>query len=264
MVRGQEWHVLHPHAREKNMFILPVLDLLEGSVVRGVAGRRESYRPILSQICSSAKPLAVATAFRERFGLNRLYVADLDGILHGQPNFDTYRQLSDAEYETVIDAGIQDLESARAVFDAGAGSIIAGLESTLSPALLGELVRTFGSDRVVFSLDLQAGQPIIGGNAWRGLSPLEIAEFAMKQGIRRLIVLDLAQVGIAGGVSTLELCQAIRELGPELELITGGGVRDAKDLQLLAKSSVNGVLIASALHDGRLSREDLDSVCDHF
>jgi phosphoribosylformimino-5-aminoimidazole carboxamide ribotide isomerase len=44
---------------------------------------------------------------------------------------------------------------------------------------------------------------------------------------------------------------------PEVELITGGGVRDADDLAALRQSGVAGVLVASALHDGRLTGHDL-------
>lgn len=246
------------------MFILPVLDLLHGVVVRGVAGQRETYRPVDSQICSSADPLAVAAAFREHFGLDRLYVADLDAILHRKPNFDTYRRLSAAGFSLLVDAGIRTVDAALAVLDAGSESVIAGLESTPSPEFLGDLVRSCGPERVVFSLDLHSGQPLIGGNGWQGMSALNIGEAAVAQGIQRLIVLDLAQVGVANGLSTLELCTQIRARSPSVDLITGGGVRDVDDLETLAKSPVDGILIASALHNGKLSRADLDSFAKRF
>lgn len=244
------------------MFILPVIDLLHGVVVRGVAGRRETYRPVESRICSSAEPLAVAEAFRDQFGLHRLYVADLDAILHHQPNFDTYRQLASAGFALLVDAGIRDVATANAVLESGAESIIAGLESIPSSELLRELVQTCGAERVVFSLDLQAGRPLVGGDCWRGMSPLTIGEVALEQGIRRLIVLDLAQVGVSGGLSTLGLCDQLRHRAPLAELLTGGGVRDLRDLQLLAQSCVDGVLIASALHNGIVRRADLESLSD--
>ncbi|MFM8221178.1 MAG: nickel transporter, partial [Planctomycetaceae bacterium] len=44
------------------MQVIPVLDLLGGVVVRGVAGQRDSYRPIVSQLVDGAEPLAVARA----------------------------------------------------------------------------------------------------------------------------------------------------------------------------------------------------------
>ena len=74
--------------------ILPVLDLLNGVVVRGVGGRRDEYRPVESVLTVSVKPLDVARAFRERLGLTTLYVADLDGILHQLPNDNVFRQLA--------------------------------------------------------------------------------------------------------------------------------------------------------------------------
>lgn len=242
------------------MFILPVLDLLNGVVVRGVAGRRETYRPVESQICSSAEPLAVAKAFRNHFGLERLYVADLDAILRQIPNFDTYRLLADAGFGVSVDAGVGNVRQAEALLEARAEAVISGLESTPSPELLQALVHACGPQRVVFSLDLQAGRPLVGGRFWEGMTPLQIAELVIENGIERLIVLDLAQVGVSGGLSTLELCKEIQKRAPHVELITGGGVRDADDLRVVAESNIHGVLIASALHNGRLTRRDLDTM----
>jgi len=79
--------------------ILPVLDLLNGIVVRGVGGRRDEYRPVKSVLTDSAKPLDVARAFRDRLELTTLYVADLDGILHQQPNETVFRQLATDGFE---------------------------------------------------------------------------------------------------------------------------------------------------------------------
>ena len=47
------------------MTVLPVLDVLEGVVVRGVAGQRAEYRPLRSRLVESAVPLDVARALRE-------------------------------------------------------------------------------------------------------------------------------------------------------------------------------------------------------
>ena len=88
------------------MRILPVLDLKGGQVVRGVAGRRKEYRPIVSRIVSSAEPLAVARAFREQFGLRELYVADLDAIAGGPPDQATLVDLLDDGFQLWVDAGV--------------------------------------------------------------------------------------------------------------------------------------------------------------
>ena len=70
------------------MLAIPVLDVLNGVIVRGVGGRRNEYRPVESVLTPSARPLDVARAFRDRLSLTTLYLADLDGILRQRPNED--------------------------------------------------------------------------------------------------------------------------------------------------------------------------------
>jgi uncharacterized protein related to proFAR isomerase len=53
-------------------------------------------------------------------------------------------------------------------------------------------------------------------------------------GLRRFIVLDLAQVGTGRGVNTLALCRRIADEVPGGEIITGGGVTTRSDLTTLA------------------------------
>jgi len=45
------------------MRIIPVIDLMHGQVVRGIAGQRHTYQPIQSRLVASADPMAVARAF---------------------------------------------------------------------------------------------------------------------------------------------------------------------------------------------------------
>ena len=56
---------------------------------------------------------------------------------------------------------------------------------------------------------------------------------------------------------TVPLCRQLRAECRDVEIITGGGVRHAGDLAELAAVGVDGVLVASALHDGALSAVDL-------
>ena len=41
------------------MKILPVIDLMQGCVVRGIGGRREEYRPIESRLARDSRPVSV-------------------------------------------------------------------------------------------------------------------------------------------------------------------------------------------------------------
>ncbi|MFM7161974.1 MAG: HisA/HisF-related TIM barrel protein [Planctomycetaceae bacterium] len=239
------------------MQVIPVLDLLGGVVVRGVAGQRDSYRPIVSQLVDGSEPLAVARALSRGLGLQRLYVADLDAIVHGRPQWDLYATLAREVDGLLIDAGVSSVELAVRVATGTKTQVVVGLESCPSPAVLAQIVAALPAQQVVFSLDLLRGEPLTPGVGWRGLTPLEMAQAAAGAGVGGLIVLDLAQVGVGAGLSTAALCQQIRGTLPQLPLITGGGVRGPHDLATVEQWGVAGVLVASALHDRQLTAADL-------
>lgn len=243
------------------MEIIPVLDLLGGVVVRGVQGLREEYRPVDSRIVASSDALSVARAFRDQFGLSRLYVADLDAILHARPNQDIYRELAAEGLQLLIDAGLPGVEAAESVLRAGAAQVVAGLETWPGPCELRRLCETVGPQRVVFSLDLKNGRPFGSTSAWASAEPFEIALSAISTGVGEIIVLDLAQVGSNRGLTTGELCVRLRERRAGARIITGGGIRGFSDLERLSKMGVSGALVASALHDGRLGRDEIERLC---
>jgi len=240
------------------MYVLPVIDLLHGLAVRAVAGQRDRYLPVQSVLTDSHQPIDVAESIRHNLGLNQFYVADLDAILHRQPQFGIHRQLADAGFSTLIDAGVQSVTEVERALNGGATNVIVGLETWPSADLLGDLLRDIDGERVWFSLDLKAGRAL-AGPGWGELSPLEIAQRVIEQGIRQMIILDLAQVGMSRGVQTLELCQQIQARWPDVRLITGGGIRSASDLVGLKQGGFYGALVASALHDGAISRDEIET-----
>lgn len=243
------------------MRVLPVIDLLHGQVVRGIAGERENYRPIQSQLASDAKPESIARAFAE-FGFRECYVADLNAIAGGEPHWDAYAAMLHHGLELWIDAGCaeQALAKRLASFEvAGRGlkRILVGLESLESPDRMPKLVECIDTERIVFSLDLKHGRPLTRIDDWRTLEPLEIARRVYACGARSFVILDLAAVGTNGGPATTTLCEDLRRASPDVELISGGGVRNADDLRTFAKAGCDFALVASALHDGRITQPEL-------
>jgi phosphoribosylformimino-5-aminoimidazole carboxamide ribotide isomerase len=266
------------------MLILPVVDLMGGQVVRGIAGRRAEYRPVAGVLAADARPATVARAFVEQLGLRAAYVADLDSS-GGEPDWNAYEAIAGCGLDLWVDAGVSDVSRAGRLAEfAAAGRplarIIVGLESLPHFDSLRDLVGAIGADRAVFSLDLNAGEPLLseqcrqasGGrqapgaiestaiaNRWANAprSPVDIAAFAVSCGVRSTIVLDLARVGVGQGISTNDLCRRIHSRFPDLDLISGGGVRDRADLRALADCGCRAALVASALHDGKLSASDL-------
>jgi phosphoribosylformimino-5-aminoimidazole carboxamide ribotide isomerase len=238
------------------MRIIPVLDLKDGWVVHGKAGQRERYAPIVTQFTASAEPIAVAQAIRDRFGFKEFYLADLDAIMGAPPTWSTYAVLRGMGARLWVDAGIRDVHSVAPLQEARIDTIVAGLETLAGPDTLAQILAAVGPKRLVFSLDLRQTKPVAAYATWRELDPVSIAAEAATIGMRRLLVLDLARVGMSGGIGTESLCAQLARSYPNIEISAGGGIRNVEDLHRLSESGVANALVASALHDGRITPEE--------
>jgi phosphoribosylformimino-5-aminoimidazole carboxamide ribotide isomerase len=233
------------------------LDVMNGQVVRAVAGRRLDYQPLVSRLTNSCQPISVALALRQSYGLSKLYLADLDAIDGTMPRFSTYQALRDEGFYLCVDAGVREPSRVEALFTAGIDEVILGLETLSGPQTLQQLLSQFGGGRLIFSLDLLDGQPLGNRVAWGQGDPWSISVDCLALGVHRLLVLDLARVGVGGGLGTEELCCRIRTSFPHVELAAGGGVRDVNDLRRLRSLGLHAVLVGSALYDGTLRSDDL-------
>jgi phosphoribosylformimino-5-aminoimidazole carboxamide ribotide isomerase len=243
------------------MRVIPVLDVLGGKAVHARAGNRDSYAPLSTHLApgSPGDALAIARAFHDRLGFRELYLADLDAIMRRAPQRALRRAIA-LERPGVamwVDAGVAAPEQARELLGDGAARVIIALE-TLPPTpdpraalerLVAAIAPATSRSSAVFSLDLRAGQPNAADPALGALSPLELAELAASCDIHTIIVLDLARVGTGAGVD-LATVRAIRRALPGVELVAGGGVRDAADLERLADAGADAALVGSALHHG--------------
>ncbi|MGL4463228.1 MAG: HisA/HisF-related TIM barrel protein [Planctomycetia bacterium] len=244
------------------MRVIPVLDLMHGVVVRGQAGLRHQYRPVASNYFDCAEPEAVADALVRRYGFDEFYVADLDGILKHQPNWACFQRLADRGWSLAVDAGVRSTPDGKRLLAHGAKAVVAGLETVPDPETLADLVQHLGEHRVIFSLDLKNGRPM-GGSAFWGDDPIELLRTAYACGVERFLILDLARVGMGGGVGTESLVAEAAALHDDVEVLCGGGVRCADDLRRLADLGADGVLVATSLHNGALSADDVQR-CKSF
>ncbi|GFP33425.1 phosphoribosylformimino-5-aminoimidazole carboxamide ribotide isomerase, partial [Candidatus Hakubella thermalkaliphila] len=234
------------------MRVIPVIDIRKGLAVWAVAGRREEYRPVSSCLVEGADPLRLAQAFREKLGLEGLYVADLDAIQGKGHNYEVIAALAQqvgpagrSGVQLMVDAGTTSLDSARPVLALGASKVIIGSETLQSWSLLEEIASSLGPNQVVFSLDLMEGKILSPAREIRELSPEELIMRARALGLRELIVLELRTVGSEAGpvLGFLKLVVA----SAAIELIAGGGVRDVNDLHGLEGIGIKAALVATAL-----------------
>jgi HisA/HisF family protein len=231
------------------MRIIPVLDILSGVTVRAVAGRRAEYRPLVTPLAASADPRDVADGIFRKFGLSEFYLADLDAIAGAEPAWEVFADLRRSNFRLWVDAGVRKAGDAKRLADAGIEVVVAGLETLAGPAELWMMIAELGPDRVAFSLDMMGGQLLGDSMSW-GKNPISVAEKAVECGTRRMILLDLARVGVGGGTGTESPLKCLTEKHPKVDFVVGGGIGGAADMRKVAGASA--VLVASALHDGRI------------
>jgi HisA/HisF family protein len=240
------------------MNVIPVIDLKRGVVVRGIAGERDKYAPIESQLASQPTPSAIAAGFAA-LPVEQVYIADLDAIGGAEPDWQSYRQIAAAGMSMWIDAGIKTLDHAHAMTQVDSlAAVIVALETLASPQMLAQIIAELPVEQLIFSLDLMHGKPLSNITAWQTWSAQQIADYAIELGYRRILVLDLGGVGVGQGNQTEDYLVYLRKQHPEVELISGGGVRNAADLQGLADAGCTSALVASALHAGQLTASDIE------
>ena len=226
--------------------VVPVIDLMGGVVVHARAGDRDAYRPLgRSILTDSPEPAAVVEGLLRLHPFRTLYIADLDAIRKQGDHVSLVRELGKAfpGLRFWVDAAFAGACSCRRFLATGLGDLVLGSESQADPELLRDLRHEAG---VILSLDYKGD---------RALGPAALFKDASLWP-RRVIAMTLARVG-AGAGPDLERLTALRARRPDMALYAAGGVRGADDLAALAGLGCAGVLVASALHDGRLGRADL-------
>ena len=244
------------------MRLIPVIDLQAGLVVRAIKGEREKYRPLQSILCDSPEPIAVARSFHNKLGLKEIYVADLDAI-RGRGNNNTIisSMVEKEGMEILLDAGAGETQAVQSLIELGIKKVIIGAETLSSLKNLHILPSSIPADRLIFSLDMQAGQMLSRCSDLAEMRPIKALEMLKLAGWQAVILLDLARVGTGSGID-FTLASEARRLFPELELIVGGGISQASELDELQNMGVSGALVVSALHTGKSLQNNKLLNCD--
>lgn len=228
------------------MEIIPVIDLLNGSVVRAQRGDRAAYRPIHSALCESHAPLDIAHALMGLYPFASLYIADLNAIQGSGDNTAAILEILTAfpDIELWLDSGLRHPEQWH--YDRGAGMrCIIGSESVARLEDYVHLRESLPHARPILSLDFRQ-------DCFLGPDPLLTPEYWTET----VIAMPLARVGSYHGPD-LEKLSALKERNSAIAWVAAGGVRDVGDLQCLEQAGMTAALVASSLHDGRLSADEI-------
>jgi phosphoribosylformimino-5-aminoimidazole carboxamide ribotide isomerase len=227
------------------MEIVPVIDLKGGVVVRAKHGHRPSYRPIETPLSKTSDALDVVAGLLSLHLFRTLYVADLDAIA-GTGDSGTILDRIARKFPKLalwVDNGCCERQAADRFLTRRLGSsLVLGSESQRDA----KLVRSLHQDpRAILSLDFR-------GDRFLGPEPLLAEPDAWPN---RVILMTLARVGSGAGPDIDRFGEISRRAGPR-RIYLAGGVRDGGDLAAAKACGAAGILVASALHDGKLGAAD--------
>jgi len=231
--------------------IIPVLDLKHGAVVRARAGDRASYRPIVSPLAADSGPASVLRGLLGLAPFAIVYIADLDAIAGEGNHRAALRDLAEANPQIAfwLDGGFATLASAQPVLRSGIVPVF-GSETLAGAEALAAIRAPLGPDGFILSLDYRGG-------ALLGKKEIERRVDLWPS---RLILMTLDRVGTGGGPDADGL-RRLRERAAPRAVFAAGGVRGEADIVALEEAGVAGALVATALHDGRLSAAALAGHC---
>lgn len=224
------------------MKVIPAIDIIDGKCVRLTEGDF-SRKSIYQQT-----PLSAAKKFMEA-GADFLHIIDLDGAKEGRPINDEYTLeiIRKTGIRVQTGGGIRSFEQAEKLLSGGVARIILSTSALTKPKMLRDLIKKFGTGRIIVSVDVRDGQVALKGWLKYSKKPLSIFLKELKRiGITTIIFTDISRDGRLSGPN-LPLIKKIMASG--LQIIVAGGVTKMSDLQALNKLGIESVIIGKALYE---------------
>ncbi len=233
------------------MDVIPVIDVQHGIAVQAVRGERAAYRPLSSPLAASADPVAVAKGLQSLFSFQNLYVADLDGIEGRGMNKHLPHQLTAAlpDVRIWIDDGTVPQAVLKRTQSESRTMVVIGSESITCRQDV-DALRALDSSCYALSLDYK-GDRFVG--------PPDLLDDPSLWPAR-VIVMTLARVGSNEGPDLERVGDVIARGAGTRRVYAAGGVRNKGDITALRGIGATGVLVASALHAGKISADDLRKI----
>lgn len=231
------------------------LDVRGGRVVKGVR---------FADLRDQGDPAELARRYAEQ-GIDALVVLDVSATLEERgAALETVRAVRAVlDVPLCVGGGVDGLERARALVEAGADQVAVNSAAVARPALIGELARAFGSQSTVVAIDAARAAHgfevrVRSGTGASGRDAVEWAREAVALGAGEVLLTSWDRDGTALGYD-LELLAAVAG-AVRVPVVASGGAATATHLRQALEAGASAVLVASMLHSGatdvgRIKRE---------
>jgi phosphoribosylformimino-5-aminoimidazole carboxamide ribotide isomerase len=245
------------------MIIIPVMDILNGIVVQRRTGPQKYYK-LESILTNSAEPMSVLCAIRDKIGCKTFYITDLNARHRNGDNLEIINNISKLkDIRLLVDAGTNTPELARKLMEIGSSKVVVGTKYLPNIERALEIIDAIGSDNVVFAVELENYKIYANSVEMRKIDPIEMIKYLQNYGLRKFIIYELTNIGTGIGIPSeflKFLCRICEQLN-NIQIFVGGGIRNMQDIITLKNIGVYGCLVGSALHNGAITKEDIQALC---
>ncbi|MGB8582744.1 MAG: HisA/HisF-related TIM barrel protein [Candidatus Sulfotelmatobacter sp.] len=222
--------------------LIPSIDLMGGKIVQLVQGEKKALE------------FDDFEYWIKRFSKYPLVqVIDLDAARGSGNNLSSVRRIVQ-RLNCQVGGGIRNLETARALLDAGARKVIIGSalleEGKINTQYAAALASALGTDVLVFAIDSRGGRVAIEG--WRKQTALTAFDMirSLESFCETFLYTHIDTEGLMGGIP-IEIVSAIRQATTR-RLVVAGGITTWQEIDALGALGMDAV-VGMALYSGRLS-----------
>jgi len=239
------------------MKIIPAIDLMDGKVVRLYKGDPKN------KTIYSDNPVEIAKKW-ESLGSDILHVVDLDATLGNGENLQTIKEISkNVSIPLQVAGGLRTEEKISEILTfasrAVIGTIAMQLKESEQDNILGDFIQTFGSERIVISIDHIDGKIVTHG--WQNNTGIDLYDATnefVKYGFTEFLTTNVSKDGTLEGPdieSLKKICQI-----EKCNVIASGGISKIQDIQDVNEINPFGVILGKALYEGLVSIEEAKKI----
>jgi phosphoribosylformimino-5-aminoimidazole carboxamide ribotide isomerase len=227
------------------MKIFPAVDILGGSCVQLIQGKRESAT-------TYGEPLICAESWLDQ-GATALHIVNLDGAFgSATANVEKIQEIiTKTGVEIQLGGGIRSLEDARSWLDTGIDRVILSTYAVQNPDCLTVLSDEYGSERIMAGVDARSGQIVVDGWERQAGDYLDWAEIFIRKGAGSLLYTNVNVEGLCKGVESGPVSDLITRISQPV--IVAGGISHPDDVKIMQQTGAAGIVLGSALYNGTIT-----------
>jgi phosphoribosylformimino-5-aminoimidazole carboxamide ribotide isomerase len=210
------------------------------------------------EIFYSANPVEIAKKWQS-LGAKFMHIVDLDGALYGEPkNLPIVEDILKAvDVPLELGGGLRTDESVENVLSKGISRAVVSTRAYIDEDFIKRLIKKFKS-KIAVSIDA-AGENIVT-EGWTSITSIRAIDLAKKMeqaGVSTIIYTNVLKDGTMERPQFEFVKQILNAV--KIDIIIAGGISsldDIRELRLMRKPNLSGVIVGRALYEGRLDLKE--------